>query len=164
VGTINSSPSLPIDGLPEIRRACDPSILRATSLRYQPKMVSGKAAVTTSFRVLRHTGSPISPSVAPPPCKNLRHLSLLVWGPRCQAEKRATSDSPLHPLYGLSALLSGGFAKPRAAIHGMAAPRLGRAKRSSPKVRRVASGLAARGLDGDSACPSDKARIHTEPS
>jgi hypothetical protein len=83
---------LPIDGLPETRRACDPPGLGATSLRYQPKIVSVRAAVTTSFRVLRHTRShfaelsrdnlgekvlilivALHPSVAPPPCKNLRH-------------------------------------------------------------------------------------------
>jgi hypothetical protein len=49
--------------------------------------------------------------------------------------------------------LSRRFAKAGAAIHGMAASCLGRAKRSSPKARRVARpALAARGLDGDSAC------------
>src|SRR5664279_642931 len=46
--TINSSTSLSIRGRPGVRRARDPSNLRATSLRYHAKMVSGRAAVATS--------------------------------------------------------------------------------------------------------------------
>jgi hypothetical protein len=36
-----------IRGLPGLRRAFEPSNLRATSLRYQPKMVSGRATLAT---------------------------------------------------------------------------------------------------------------------
>src|ERR1017187_6829445 len=43
--TINSSTSLLIRGRPGVRRFCEPSNLRATSLRYHAKMVSGRAAV-----------------------------------------------------------------------------------------------------------------------
>src|SRR5664280_1792519 len=46
--TINSSTSLLIRGRPGVRRFCEPSNLRATSLRYHTKMVSGRAAVATS--------------------------------------------------------------------------------------------------------------------
>src|ERR1035437_6584112 len=42
--TINSSTSPSIRGRPRVRRARDPSNLRATSLRYHAKMVSGRAA------------------------------------------------------------------------------------------------------------------------
>jgi hypothetical protein len=53
IRTISSSISLPIGDLPGVRRAHDPSNLRATSLRYHFKMVSGRAAVATSLRALR---------------------------------------------------------------------------------------------------------------
>src|SRR5450759_541837 len=51
--TINSSTSLLIRGRPGVRRFCEPSNLRATSLRYHAKMVSGRAAVATSPSALR---------------------------------------------------------------------------------------------------------------
>jgi hypothetical protein len=62
--TIRSSMSLPMGGLPGVLRAGDPSNLRATSLRYHPKMVSGRAAVASSPSALRLSRWPISPSVA----------------------------------------------------------------------------------------------------
>jgi hypothetical protein len=49
-----------------------PSNLRATSLRYHPKMVSGPAAVATSPSALRPSRRPISPSVARSPSESLR--------------------------------------------------------------------------------------------
>src|SRR5450830_1525068 len=62
--TINSSTSLLIRGRPGVRRFCEPSNLRATSLRYHAKMVSGRAAVATSPSALRPSRRPISPSFA----------------------------------------------------------------------------------------------------
>src|SRR5664280_1651835 len=62
--TINFSTSLLIRGRPEVRRFCEPSNLRATSLRYHAKMVSGRAAVATSPSALRPSRRPISPSFA----------------------------------------------------------------------------------------------------
>jgi hypothetical protein len=52
-----------IGGLPAARLMYDPSNLRATSLRYHFKMVSGRAAVATSLRALRPSRWPTSPSV-----------------------------------------------------------------------------------------------------
>src|ERR1022692_3732601 len=49
--TINSSTSLLIRGRPGVRRFCEPSNLRATSLRYHAKMVSGRAAVAIAERL-----------------------------------------------------------------------------------------------------------------
>jgi hypothetical protein len=46
-------PSYLTRGLPGPRRAFEPSNLRATSLRYQVRMVSGRATVATSPRTLR---------------------------------------------------------------------------------------------------------------
>ncbi len=45
--TISSSTSLSTWGLPGVRRAREPSNLRATSLRYHAKLVSGRAAVAS---------------------------------------------------------------------------------------------------------------------
>src|ERR1019366_6075880 len=61
--TINSSTSLLIRGRPGVRRFCEPSNLRATSLRYQARMVSGRAAIATSPSALRPRRRPISPRV-----------------------------------------------------------------------------------------------------
>src|ERR1700730_4648516 len=47
---ISCSTSRLMRGLPGPRRAFEPSNLRATSLRYQPRMVSGRAMVATSAR------------------------------------------------------------------------------------------------------------------
>src|SRR5262249_30922664 len=62
--TINCSTSRLILGRPGFRRAFEPSNLRATSLRYQARIVSGRATVTTSARTLRPNRWPISASVA----------------------------------------------------------------------------------------------------
>jgi len=64
--------SLPIGGLPWVRRAHDPSNLRATSLRYHPKMVPGRAAVATSPRALRPSRWPISARVIRSASESLR--------------------------------------------------------------------------------------------
>src|SRR6202171_4906064 len=71
--TINSSTSLSIRGRPGVRRARDPSNLRAISLRYHAKMVSGRAVVATSPRDLRPNRWPISPSFARSASESLRH-------------------------------------------------------------------------------------------
>src|SRR5258708_17264523 len=60
--TINCSTSLSIRGRPGARRACDPSNLRAMSLRYHARMVSGRAVAATSPRAFRPSRCPISPS------------------------------------------------------------------------------------------------------
>jgi hypothetical protein len=57
--------------------------------------------------------------------------------------ERLPRTSSLRPL---GTRLSWGFAKAAAAIHGMVAPCLGRAQRSSPKARRVAQLLRSEGL------------------
>src|ERR1700732_5018369 len=62
--TISCSTSRLIRGLPGLRRPFEPSNLRATSLRYQAKMVSGCAKLAASLRILRPSRWPISPSVA----------------------------------------------------------------------------------------------------
>src|ERR1035441_5260234 len=51
--TINSSTSLLIRGRPGVRRFCEPSNLRATSLRYHANMVPGRPAVGSSPSALR---------------------------------------------------------------------------------------------------------------
>ena len=51
--TISCSRSLSTRGLPAVRRAFEPSNLRATSLRYHARMVSGRATFATSPRTLR---------------------------------------------------------------------------------------------------------------
>jgi hypothetical protein len=56
--TINSSTSLPIGGLPTARRARDPSNLRATSLRYHPKTVSGIQVYALTWHGRRGALSP----------------------------------------------------------------------------------------------------------
>jgi len=53
-----------IRGRPGLRRAFEPSNLRATSLRYQARIVSGRATVATSASALRPNRWPISASVA----------------------------------------------------------------------------------------------------
>src|SRR6266446_6333287 len=70
--TINCSTSLSIRGRPGARRACDPSNLRAMSLRYHARMVSGRAVVATSPRALRPSRCPISPSFARSTSESLR--------------------------------------------------------------------------------------------
>src|SRR5258705_9267719 len=60
--TINCSTSLSIRGRPGARRAFDPSNLRAMSLRYHARMVSGRAVAATSPRAFRPSRCPISPS------------------------------------------------------------------------------------------------------
>jgi hypothetical protein len=52
-GGISCSTSGLIRGLPGVRRAFEPSNLRATNLRYQARMVSGRATLATSPRTLR---------------------------------------------------------------------------------------------------------------
>src|SRR5262245_60669582 len=61
--TISSSIALSTRGRPGLR-CFEPSNLRATSLRYHPRMVSGRAAVATSPSALRPSRRPISPSFA----------------------------------------------------------------------------------------------------
>jgi hypothetical protein len=50
---INLKTAKALGGLPGLRRAFEPSNLRATSLRYQARMVSGWATLATSPRTLR---------------------------------------------------------------------------------------------------------------
>jgi hypothetical protein len=69
-------------------------------------------------------------------------LSLLVWGASMSSGKSCHKRLALSRLLLIQVL----------PFMGMAAPLLGRAERSSPKARRVATRhLAARGLDGDGA-------------
>src|SRR6516164_6333193 len=51
--TISCSTARLIRGRPGPRRLLEPSNLRATSLRYQARMVSGRATLATSARALR---------------------------------------------------------------------------------------------------------------
>src|SRR5450830_1245279 len=62
--TISPSIVLSTRGRPGLRRSREPSNLRATSLRYQARMVSGRAAFATSPSALRPSRRPISPSFA----------------------------------------------------------------------------------------------------
>src|ERR1035441_6272215 len=78
--TINSSTSLLIRGRPGLRRFCEPSNLRATSLRYHARMVSGRAAVATSPSALRPSRRPISPSFARSASENFSRP--FNWPPR----------------------------------------------------------------------------------